>query len=147
MNSITESLPFEPDPLPVEADAGAFPAAKYMNPYLAGVGLGLVLLASFVIMGRGLGASGAFTSIIAWMLNAVAPVHAAGNAFFREYLGEGVAAPLNGWLVWETLGVVAGGFLSGALARRVRTGIDRGPRITRRTRLVAAFIGASFMGF
>ena len=36
--------------------------APYMNPYLAGIGLGLVLLASFVVMGRGLGASGAFSS-------------------------------------------------------------------------------------
>ena len=34
----------------------------YMNPYVAGVGLGLVLLAAFVVMGRGLGASGAFAS-------------------------------------------------------------------------------------
>ena len=32
----------------------------YADPYLAGVGLGLVLLASFVLAGRGLGASGAF---------------------------------------------------------------------------------------
>ena len=31
----------------------------YSNPYLVGIGLGLVLLAEFVIMGRGLGASGA----------------------------------------------------------------------------------------
>ena len=28
----------------------------YANPYVAGVGLGLVLVAAFVIMGRGLGA-------------------------------------------------------------------------------------------
>ena len=39
--------------------------APYMNPYLAGVGLGLVLLLAFVLMGRGLGASGAFSTIVA----------------------------------------------------------------------------------
>ena len=33
--------------------------APYSNPYLAGIGLGLVLLAAFVLIGRGLGASGA----------------------------------------------------------------------------------------
>ena len=35
-------------------------ARPYSNPYLSGFGLGLVLLAAFVVMGRGLGASGAF---------------------------------------------------------------------------------------
>ena len=30
---------------------------RYSDPYLAGIGLGLVLLASFVLAGRGLGAS------------------------------------------------------------------------------------------
>jgi hypothetical protein len=43
---------------------------------LAGFGLGLVLLATFVVMGRGLGASGAFTTAVATAVNAVAPAHA-----------------------------------------------------------------------
>src|SRR5206468_11378754 len=42
----------------------------YANPYLAGVALGLVLLAAFVIMGRGLGASGAFASTAAGVVSA-----------------------------------------------------------------------------
>lgn len=33
----------------------------YWNSYVAGIGLGLVLLAAFVLTGRGLGASGAMT--------------------------------------------------------------------------------------
>ena len=33
----------------------------YWNPYVSGIGLGLVLLAAFVVMGRGIGASGAMT--------------------------------------------------------------------------------------
>ena len=53
------------------------PGGAYMNPYLAGVGLGLVLLAAFVVMGRGLGASGAFSSTVAWLMDLVAPAHAA----------------------------------------------------------------------
>ena len=44
--------------------------APYMNPYLAGIGLGLVLLAAFVVMGRGLGASGAFNALVAWAVHA-----------------------------------------------------------------------------
>lgn len=37
---------------------------RYMNPYLAGFLLGLVLLASIVITGRGLGASGAVKGVV-----------------------------------------------------------------------------------
>ena len=48
-------------------------AQPYMNPYLAGIGLGLVLLAAFVLVGRGLGASGAFNSAIACSCNSVLP--------------------------------------------------------------------------
>ena len=39
----------------------------YWNPYMAGVLLGLVLLASYLLAGRGLGASGAFSSVAAWL--------------------------------------------------------------------------------
>ena len=35
-----------------------------MNPYLAGLGLGLTLLAAFVLMGRGIGASGAYSAAL-----------------------------------------------------------------------------------
>ena len=38
---------------------------KYLNPYLGGVLLGLVLLSANFISGRGLGASGAIKSVVA----------------------------------------------------------------------------------
>ena len=43
----------------------------YSDPYLAGAALGLVLLGAFVITGRGLGASGAFASSVASVVDAV----------------------------------------------------------------------------
>jgi len=117
-----------------------------MNPYLAGFILGLVLLAAFVFMGRGLGASGAFTTALATGVHAVAPAHAEGNAFYTEYLGDGSTNPLKDWLVFEVLGVFAGGFLSGALANRLKLTIEKGPRITNPRRLVFAAIGGALMG-
>ena len=48
---------------------------KYLNPYLGGVLLGLVLLASNFISGRGLGASGAIKSTIVAGVQTVAPRH------------------------------------------------------------------------
>jgi hypothetical protein len=44
---------------------------------VAGVALGLVLLAAFALTGRGLGASGAFASSAAGVVSAVAPQRAA----------------------------------------------------------------------
>lgn len=120
--------------------------APYMNPYLAGIGLGLVLLASYLAMGRGLGASGAFSSACAVAVGAFAPAHAAGNPFWQDYLQAGVGHPLKEWLVFEVLGVLAGGFLSGVLARRVRATVEKGPRISTGGRFALALAGGALMG-
>ena len=121
--------------------------SPFMNPYLAGIGLGLVLLAAFVIMGRGLGASGAFSSVTALVVETVAPEHARANGFYRGYLDEGLGGhPLKSWLVFEVLGVMMGGFFSGALAGRLRATVDRGPRISTGARLGLAFAGGALMG-
>lgn len=115
-----------------------------MNPYLAGVGVGLVLLTAFVVMGRGLGASGALTSLVAAGVDGVAPDHARSNGLFGHYLATG--APLRDWLVIEILGVTIGGFLSAVAAGRFRWAVERGPRITDRRRLMMAFGGGAIMG-
>ena len=117
----------------------------YANPYLAGIGLGLVLLSAFVVMGRGLGASGAYSSLIAWLASILAPGFASSNEFLSGYLGDG--HPLKAWLVFEVIGVFAGGFLSGILANRVAGTIEKGPRISAAMRLVWAFVGGAIMAF
>jgi len=122
-------------------------AQKYWNPYLSGIGLGLVLLLAYVMMGRGLGASGAFSSVIAYGVNIVAPDHAKSNEFYGEYLGDGSKSPLKDWLVFEVLGVLAGGFISGALSGRIKTQVERGPNIKVSGRLLFALLGGVLMGF
>jgi len=61
----------------------------YSNPYVVGVGLGLVLLSAFLIMGRGLGASSAPSTVVAVVVNKVATEHTAQNNFYKEYIGDG----------------------------------------------------------
>ncbi len=117
-----------------------------MNPYLAGIGLGLVLLASFVVMGRGLGASGAFSSVLTFGVHSVAPAHAQSNNFYREYLGTPDGNPLNDWLVYEIAGVLIGGALSGLFAGRLRRSVEKGHRITVPVRLTYALFGGMLMG-
>lgn len=118
--------------------------APLMNPYLAGVGLGLVLLASFVVMGRGLGASGAFNSLLAWLVGLVSPDHAAGNTVYADYLGDG--HPLLAWLVFLVAGLFFGALVSAWLAHRGAIVVDRGPRAGVADRLGLAFIGGALSG-
>jgi len=119
----------------------------YSNPYVVGVGLGLVLLAAFLIMGRGLGASGAVSIVVAVGVSEVAPEHASKNDFYNEYLGDGTTSPLKDWLLFEVVGVVVGGFLSGSLAHRIKRTTEKGPNVSVRTRLIYAFVGGAIMGF
>jgi uncharacterized protein len=124
-----------------------FNPKPYWNSYIAGIGLGLVLLASFVIMGRGLGASGALSTVTGSAVNLVAPHHAQGNAFYKEYLGDGTKSPFKDWLVFEVLGAMVGGFVSGIFSGRIKLTIEHGPRFSSGKRLIFAFIGGGLMGF
>jgi uncharacterized membrane protein YedE/YeeE len=117
-----------------------------MNPYVAGVGIGVALLLAFVIMGRGLGASGALSTVVATGVNTVAPDHTTDRLPYEAYLGDGTVSPLKDWLVFEILGITLGGLLSALLAGRFRASIDKGPRASNRSRLLFAFGGGTIMG-
>jgi uncharacterized membrane protein YedE/YeeE len=117
--------------------------APYADPYVTGVLLGLVLLASFVLAGRGLGASGAFASVAASAASVAAPAATRENAFFDAHVGSGL---LHDWLVVELIGVIVGGWLSAALAGRIAMRVERGPRIGVRGRLMTAAAGGGVMG-
>ncbi|HAZ03519.1 MAG: hypothetical protein A2W90_13780 [Bacteroidetes bacterium GWF2_42_66] len=121
-------------------------AKKYMNPYLGGVLLGLVLIAAFWVSGRGLGASGAVKSVVVAGVETIAPGHAETATFYTENK-EGHGNPLKSWLVFEMLGVLVGGFLSGALAGRLKFKVEKGPNATNKIRLIFAVIGGIFFGF
>ena len=119
------------------------PARAYADPYLAGAGLGLVLLAAFVLVGRGLGASGAFASTAAGAVAAVAPERAAASPLFSHYLeGQG---PWLEWLTFELAGVMLGACLSAALAGRLHFAVERSPTLARGSRLAFAFGGGMVM--
>ena len=105
---------------------------KYMNPYIAGILLGFVLLASFYLTGRGLGASGATRSAVIGAVTAIAPQHAEHSGYFSKYLGNN---QMKTWLVLEIAGVIIGGFLSGAWAGRLKLRVEHSPGITSRKRI------------
>ena len=119
---------------------------KYLNPYLGGFLLGILLLLTFYITGRGLGASGAVKSTVVTAVNTVASTHAEESEFYSKFLSDD-NHPMNTWLVFEIIGVLAGAFLSGALAGRLKFKVEHSPKITSRTRLAMAVFGGLLFGF
>lgn len=119
-------------------------ARPYASPYAAGVGLGVVLLASYVLAGRGLGATGAFAVVAANTMNAAAPAAVQANPWLAD---RATGAMLGDWLVVEIIGVVIGGFVSAALAGRLQLAVDRGPRLGVAPRIALAALGGAVMGF
>jgi len=120
---------------------------KYMNPYLAGALLGLLLLATIYITGRVLGASGAVKSFTVTAVQAVAPAHTETQKFYKEYLQEHNGSPLMNWLVFEVLGVVIGSFISGLISNRLDFRLEHGPNSTNRVRIISALFGGALFGF
>jgi len=116
----------------------------YSDPYVTGACLGVVLLAAFVITGRGLGASGAFATTAAGLTHAIAPSAADANPYFARYLGG--PGPWRDWLLFEIAGVALGGFASAKLAGRLRAEVERGAGAPRQARLAVAFAGGAVMG-
>ncbi len=121
-------------------------AKQYWNPYVAGVALGLVLLATFYIMGTGLGASGAAARTTAVVSHAVAPDWVESNGLFGTYYKAGKKHPFVNWIVIEVVGVFIGGIIAVLTARRFKPEIGRGPTASVGLRLSLALVGGILSG-
>lgn len=119
---------------------------KYINPYFGGVLLGLLLLTTFFITGRGLGASGAVKSAVVTTVDKVAPVHAGESDFYSKFITDS-HSPMFNWLVFESIGMFFGGLLSGVLFGRIKKlRVEHSPKIKSKTRLIFAGIGGILFG-
>jgi uncharacterized protein len=114
-----------------------------MNPYLAGVLLGLVLLASFLILGVGLGASAGIARVGASLQSWVMPQHVADSAYFGAWGQD----PLRYYLVFMFVGTLLGGLFSAVTGRRIRPQLERGPTASRGRRITLALAGGILAGF
>ena len=117
----------------------------YYNPYFGGVVLGLILLATFYVTGRGLGASGAAKSTVVAAVDRLAPQHAEKSEYYSKFLSDDIG-PMNNWLVFEVIGVIAGALLSGALSGRLKVMTEHNPKTTVRRRLIFAAFGGLMFG-
>ena len=121
-------------------------AKPFINPYLGGILLGLVLFGAFFITGSGLGASGGLNRILVVVEDIVAPGHVDRVPYLIDMAG-GDRNPLDSWVVFMTVGTLAGGFFSGWRNGRLKIETHKGPQISKETRWAMAFVGGAAMGF
>lgn len=120
---------------------------QYMNPYLGGILLGLLLLLTIFITGRGLGASGAVKSAVIEIEKTVAPSHTENMQFYEEYSKTHGDNPLKSFLVFEVIGALIGAFMSGLISNRLKFDLEKGKNITTKTRIAMAILGGALFGF
>lgn len=121
-------------------------AKPFVNPYVGGILLGLVLFLSFLITGNGLGASGGLNRLLVVVEDAFWPGHVDNVRYLIDMAG-GDRNPLDSWVVFVTLGTIGGGFFAGWRNGRLKVETIKGPQISRETRWLMAFIGGTAMGF
>lgn len=120
---------------------------RYMNPYLAGFFLGMVLLFTIFVTGRGLGASGAVKNTVVASVMCVAPGHAEKSPYYKPFTAPDQPSPLKNWLVFEVIGVILGGFVSGLVSNRLKFQTESGPRISKKSRWAFAVVGGALFVF
>jgi uncharacterized membrane protein YedE/YeeE len=104
------------------------------------------MLLAFVVAGRGIGASGAMTRLVAWVQHGLFPVATEQSAYFGKYFADG-AHPLNDYVVFLLVGLLIGAFVAAWLSGELRVEVLRGPNITNRNRLLLALLGGILVGF
>lgn len=115
----------------------------YMNPYLAGICLGLVLLAAFLILGTGLGASSGLARIAAAMEGMLFPAHTAASPYFGAW-GD---SPLSYYLVFMFAGTLVGGLISSLVSGRLRILLEKGGACPSWKRAAFALCGGLLVGY
>ena len=114
---------------------------SYMDGTAAGIALGMVLLVSFIVAGRGIGASGAFAATAGPLAAVVSRSTIESSGALADRMPVAFE-PWNDWIVLELLGVIIGALVSARMSGRWRVATnDRS-----RGRLSRAVAGGALMG-
>lgn len=115
-------------------------------PFVAGIVLGLVLILTFVLVGNGVGASGTFARIAAFVGMHVAPQATEANGYLGRMVANN-ANPMAAWIVVEVAGLALGALLAAIGAGRFRVHVDGATKIGLWPRISLALLGGIFAGF
>ncbi len=119
---------------------------KLWDPIFGGIMIGIAIILTFYISGRGLGASGAFTSFAAWVQNLIAPSVTQSSAYFSKYFAGG-ANPLTDYLIYMAIGIMIGSFIASKVSNDLKLEVLKGPNISTKGRLIYALIGGLLVGY
>lgn len=115
-------------------------------PVLAGVLLGITMLAAFVAAGRGIGVSGVMSRLVAAIQHWIFPEITEKSAYFGKYFINGTA-PLDNYLTYLIFGLILGAFVASLSRRDFYVEVRRGPRMSAAGRLIYALMGGVIAGF
>ena len=118
---------------------------RFCSPYQAGICLGLTLLATFYIAGRGLGASGAIALVTAQSTYTVIPDFISRLQYFEQYITP--IMPLINWNLFLLGGLFLGSLAGALMSGNFKVVMDRGASMSVKTRLLTAFFGGIMIGF
>ena len=118
------------------------PERPYVNPYLGGMVLGIILFLALFLTGNGLGSSGGTTRLVAFIEDQINPAHVDRTPYLLKMAG-GDKNPLDDWIIPVFFGALLGGFTSGTLFGRTKLETTKGPNVTNRTRWLMAFLGGT----
>jgi uncharacterized membrane protein YedE/YeeE len=118
---------------------------RFWSPYIAGIILGLTLLATFYIAGRGLGGSGAMALVTAVGSHALVPEFISNLKYFSQYITP--ESPLLNWNLFLLVGVFLGALAGAVLSGNFKVLFDKGKSMSVRTRLITSFVGGITIGF
>ncbi len=117
----------------------------YWNPLFAGLSLGVVLLATFLATGHGLGATGFTTRLTAWIGMHIAPAATLANDYLGGMVEDG--HPMSAWITWQVIGVALGALISAWFAHRVKIQMDGKTILGGSKRPMTALFGGLLAGF
>lgn len=115
----------------------------YMNPYIAGISLGLLLTGSYLVLGAGLGASSGIARIAAAVMSWLMPVHTKSSLYFGAWGND----PLAYYLVYMFVGTIIGGLISATFSGRFAIQLEKGMKTPARKRIYLALAGGLLVGY
>jgi len=118
---------------------------RFWSPYLAGAVLGVTLFATFYILGRGLGASGAIALVTAESTVTIIPEFISRLKYFAQYITP--IAPLINWNLFLLIGVFLGSLAGALFTGNFKVQLDKAKTMGAGTRLLTSLTGGILIGF